>query len=1133
MKHNNKKIIILFVFVISLFSFATLLTISRYNNKQNLSGHINTKIIRISFTPNGDDEYKTSQSSIVEVTHKTNANFTSIKYEFLNTQVDASAGTSFSSGDEITKTNVEGIYYICVYAEDENGLYNNVCSDEFYIDDLAPRMNITSEGNIIIVEVEENGSGIKSVTSDEGLTLDHVDDNKYYFVAIDALSYNFTATDNLDNTRTENFVLCSRLIGTITNFDYTGNVQEFIASCPGKYKAEAWGAQGGGNNENISGGKGGYTAGILTLEQPRSLYVYVGGAGNQNEVNVASESLGGYNGGGNSLSDTNLYRIYGSGGGATDIRLTDGDSNDFDSLKTRIMVAAGGGGAYSQENNEWYSNGGYAGGLVGSNGNQVPHWDQTYCYGQGGIQNGGVSSTSNCTTTYSTEPISSGFGYGGSYRSGLPATGGGAGYYGGSRSGHVASAGGGSSFISGYNGCDAITEDSTENNITHTGQPNHYSGYIFTNPVMIDGAGCNWQTGVAASCFVQPQPNGGRSVGHSGDGYARFTYLGDNFDHIITLNSDDFTYHGTTTVIGKYYNDLPSIASPTSDAYIFKGYYDNQEAFDLTYSLPTSTSTNYRINLVDAANNWSMTNADAGTHISAKITLNTLEVPQVEFNDRVIIPYKTEIMSDKIILYLDFDITLDMVTNTTYPYETTYRFIDLFFTNNIVPSSIVVDHVTKGGTKYYNDAGQSVFPYNKDVRTLYAHKMISNYNITYDLAGGTVSIANPISYSSSGETFTLNNPTKNGYTFTGWTGSNGTTPQITVTIEHGSMGNRTYTANWTPTNYTISYTLNGGSVSGNPSSYNIETNSFTLANPTKSGFTFTGWTGTDLSSASTSVTIAKGSTGDRSYTANFTDSSAPQCTLTVTTSGVSFNTKTDNVAVTSYGMNKTGTADYNSTTSLTLGTGTFYGYVKDAAGNKGSCSATLSSTTTEYTKTSKTCYAGTQYYGFGSNSTTVVFDDSTCGSSSAVTTCNASNNNKVKIISCTERGKQMRKGSAESGSYIVIGTTNITSSCTGTTDHYIYSGCTKSSTQSNGYTCTTRYKCHYATVYTKTYQQCKLITPYNWGTTTTATVNDCTDNNISCNSTNVNKTYVACSAPTYKCGTGLTKLNDSYCYKIN
>lgn len=78
----------------------------------------------------------------------------------------------------------------------------------------------------------------------------------------------------------------------------------------------------------------------------------------------------------------------------------------------------------------------------------------------------------------------------------------------------------------------------------------------------------------------------------------------------------------------------------------------------------------------------------------------------------------------------------------------------------------------------------------------------------------------------------------------------------------------------TPTyvNFTLSYTLNGGTVSSaNPTTYNYGTTTFTLRNPTRTGYTFAGWTGTGLASASTTVTIAKGSTGKRSYTANWTE----------------------------------------------------------------------------------------------------------------------------------------------------------------------------------------------------------------------------------------------------------------------
>ena len=152
--------------------------------------------------------------------------------------------------------------------------------------------------------------------------------------------------------------------------------------------------------------------------------------------------------------------------------------------------------------------------------------------------------------------------------------------------------------------------------------------------------------------------------------------------------------------------------------------------------------------------------------------------------------------------------------------------------------------------------------------TLYAQWTAEGYSITYTLNGGTVS-GNPTSYTADTATFTLKNPTKNGYDFAGWTGSNGTTPQTSVSIAKGSTGNKSYTANWTPKTYSISYTLNSGTVSGNPTSYTIETATFTLKNPTRTNYTFTGWTGSNGTSPETTVTIEKGSTGDKSYTANW------------------------------------------------------------------------------------------------------------------------------------------------------------------------------------------------------------------------------------------------------------------------
>jgi len=173
---------------------------------------------------------------------------------------------------------------------------------------------------------------------------------------------------------------------------------------------------------------------------------------------------------------------------------------------------------------------------------------------------------------------------------------------------------------------------------------------------------------------------------------------------------------------------------------------------------------------------------------------------------------------------------------------------------------------TSGGTNYKANASYTA----TGNATLYAKWTIINYTITYTLNDGTVTPANPTDYTIETTTFTLNTPSKTGYTFAGWTGSNGTTQQTSVSVALGSTGNKSYTANWTPITYAITYTLNDGTVtSANPTSYTVETPTFTLNTPNKTGYTFAGWTGSNGTTQQTSVSVALGSTGNKSYTANW------------------------------------------------------------------------------------------------------------------------------------------------------------------------------------------------------------------------------------------------------------------------
>ncbi|WP_051230944.1 glycine rich domain-containing protein [Segatella albensis] len=303
-------------------------------------------------------------------------------------------------------------------------------------------------------------------------------------------------------------------------------MQTFTAPLATTYKIECWGAQGGNMNFDdvvVGGVKGGYTSGILNLLKQSTLYIYVGQHPDTQDYIGCIETIRsfskGYNGGG---AGAYHCQAGNSGGGATDLRLVSGNWNDFNSLKSRIMVAAGGTGTGHMPYPNADAKAGAGGGLTGFEGQDYrgPNVETRY-RGTGGTQ----TYAGNCqeelesingVSVKDSKLYQGGFGFGGDAYSEfkMGGVGGGGGYYGGGAScrGHVCG-GGGSSFISGYTGCDAISSESTENNIIHTGQPNHYSGKVFTNPVMIDGAS------------TMPSPSGETETGHSGHGYCIITWF--------------------------------------------------------------------------------------------------------------------------------------------------------------------------------------------------------------------------------------------------------------------------------------------------------------------------------------------------------------------------------------------------------------------------------------------------------------------------------------------------------------------------------------------------------------------------------------------------------------------------------
>ena len=163
-----------------------------------------------------------------------------------------------------------------------------------------------------------------------------------------------------------------------------------------------------------------------------------------------------------------------------------------------------------------------------------------------------------------------------------------------------------------------------------------------------------------------------------------------------------------------------------------------------------------------------------------------------------------------------------------------------------------------------NDAASFLMPYAPLTLTLTADKL---YTVTLDTAGGDP--IRPIQYTVESEAFLLPTPVRTGYIFLGWTGEGITEPQKAMEIPQGSTGDRTYTANWQVIEYTIITLLEGGNAGSSEVYFYTVEQTVTLPTPTRTGYTFLGWTGEGITTPQPNVTIPKGSTGDKTYIENW------------------------------------------------------------------------------------------------------------------------------------------------------------------------------------------------------------------------------------------------------------------------
>ena len=199
-----------------------------------------------------------------------------------------------------------------------------------------------------------------------------------------------------------------------------------------------------------------------------------------------------------------------------------------------------------------------------------------------------------------------------------------------------------------------------------------------------------------------------------------------------------------------------------------------------------------------------------------------------------------------------------------------------------------------------------IYHYFKNLRSdtgtvgLQANWTANEYDIKYELGGGSLS-SKPLS-ATYDEWFQVPNPTRTGYDFSGWTISGMTsgvthyfgtttssyrtstgTSYTTVSASYKYFKNLgttdgqdiTFTAVWDSKPYYISYSLNasGASLGTNSPTTVYHDSWFQVSNPTRTGYTFTGWTITNMTSGLTHRFGTSTSSYATSTSSSYTNSS--------------------------------------------------------------------------------------------------------------------------------------------------------------------------------------------------------------------------------------------------------------------
>ena len=380
-------------------------------------------------------------------------------------------------------------------------------------------------------------------------------------------------------------------------------------------------------------------------------------------------------------------------------------------------------------------------------------------------------------------------------------------------------------------------------------------------------------------------------IGNTGATVTYYAYFKVDSHNVTWLNEDGSTFEGPTSYEYEALITLPA-TNPTKTGWTFKGWkaadgtlytasvpamgtadvsytaYFEIDSHNVTWlnedgsTFEGPTSYNYQAEIKLPATNPTKTGWTFKGWKAADGTLYTTAVPVMGTADVSYTAY-FEIDSHSVTWY-DEDGTTVLEGPTSYNYQ--------------AEISLPATNPTKTGWSFkgWKAADDTLYttavPVMGTADVSYkAYYEINTYTVTWDYNGDDANTADKVDTIVYGQPVAKpSNPIKTGYNFLGWMGSDGILYAVGQDVPAMGAGNVTYTAEWGIQSYTVTWLNEDGKTTFDSGVYDyMEAVSKPATNPTKTGWTFTGWKAADGTVYGENEEVPAMGTANVSYTAYF------------------------------------------------------------------------------------------------------------------------------------------------------------------------------------------------------------------------------------------------------------------------